>query len=348
MLIHWISSRIAGIALVAAAWLSQASGDSNNRPATSRQVSCLSFSTDGKSVASGNTDGSVSIWDAATGRLRVERRHHTDNVSRIAFSRDGRTLASGGWDGTIRLWDIPALRQRAVLRIPSQFVRALAFSPDSSTLFSGEFNGPAQSVRRWDVATGVEQPIVFQIDCPSGIGCMDLSRDGKTLASTGHDDVGTVQLWDVANGKRIAILGESVFRRSTNIHELAFTPDSKRLVTWGGPADRRRMRVWDVARRRPINTIGDQDSLTGLCSFVISPKDSSVLTVDVTVKNKPYGALRLWDLSSGRCKGKVIPKIDFCEDVAFSPDGSLVATDILKDDKTMWIVHLDKLFNNVP
>ena len=72
-----------------------------------RAVLNVAFSPDGRTLASGgHSDGTVWLWDVATGQSTATLTGHTDRVSSAAFSPDGRTLASGSYDGTVRLQNI--------------------------------------------------------------------------------------------------------------------------------------------------------------------------------------------------------------------------------------------------
>ena len=66
----------------------------------------MTFSADGSTLASASEDGTLRLWDVATGEPLKTLTGHTQWVSSIAFSPDGQTLASGSADGTVLLWDL--------------------------------------------------------------------------------------------------------------------------------------------------------------------------------------------------------------------------------------------------
>ena len=68
-------------------------------------VQAVAFAPDGRLLATAGDDGTVRLWDPATGNQVRELTGHTDRVLAVAFAPDGRLLATAGDDGTVRLWD---------------------------------------------------------------------------------------------------------------------------------------------------------------------------------------------------------------------------------------------------
>jgi WD40 repeat protein len=70
----------------------------------------VAFSPDGKTLASGDQEGTVRVWVLATRhQISAPLTGNAGPVLSVAFSRDGKTLASAGADHTVRLWDVPYL-----------------------------------------------------------------------------------------------------------------------------------------------------------------------------------------------------------------------------------------------
>jgi tRNA A-37 threonylcarbamoyl transferase component Bud32 len=69
------------------------------------QIHCVAWSPDGKRIASGGSDGTVIVWDAAKGRAIFTLKGHTRPIQCVAFSPDSKRIASGSYDNTIRVWD---------------------------------------------------------------------------------------------------------------------------------------------------------------------------------------------------------------------------------------------------
>jgi WD40 repeat protein/tetratricopeptide (TPR) repeat protein len=98
------------------------------------------FSPDGRTLALASREGTVQLWDVASGQILATLEGHSSAVGAVAFSPDGRTLASGSTDQTVRLWNVETRNELMQLdsgSVELGQVRTLAFSPDGTQLLAG-------------------------------------------------------------------------------------------------------------------------------------------------------------------------------------------------------------------
>ena len=69
------------------------------------KVCSLTFSPDGKTLASGDDGGTIKFWHVTSGKELASFTGHAGEVLCLAISADGKVLASGGHDKKIKLWD---------------------------------------------------------------------------------------------------------------------------------------------------------------------------------------------------------------------------------------------------
>ncbi|MGK7877393.1 MAG: toll/interleukin-1 receptor domain-containing protein, partial [Xenococcaceae cyanobacterium] len=100
-------------------------------------VISVSFSPDGKTLATGSDDKTIKLWNVETGREIRTLFGHDDSVRSVSFSPDGKTLASGSYDKTIKLWNVETGREIRILFGHDDWVISVSFSPDGKTLATG-------------------------------------------------------------------------------------------------------------------------------------------------------------------------------------------------------------------
>ena len=118
----------------------------------------VSFSPDGRRLATGGEENTVKIWDVETGKeLHPPLRGHRGEVYALAFSPDydGRWIASAGEDSTVRIWDSHTGKLVRTFRGHLGLVSSVGFSPDGRWLVSGSRD---TTVKVWDLTPLSEVP----------------------------------------------------------------------------------------------------------------------------------------------------------------------------------------------
>ena len=114
-------------------------------------VVSLAFGADGL-LATASWDGTVKLWNSATGAVVASIPKQTHKLHTVAFSHDGKTLALGGDDRTVQLWEVGPrwVFQRAILKGHGRETTCLAFGKDDQYLVSGS----GVSASTWWVSGG--------------------------------------------------------------------------------------------------------------------------------------------------------------------------------------------------
>ena len=126
-------------------------------------VTCVVYSPDGRTIATGCEDGIARLWNVASGRIRINFRGHTSGIFCVAFSPDGTKIATGSDDATTRIWDVTNGKQLHLLRGSIHALRSVAFSPNGERIVTTSEDGIG---RVWDVASGEEIATLSKQDVP--------------------------------------------------------------------------------------------------------------------------------------------------------------------------------------
>jgi WD40 repeat protein/DNA-binding SARP family transcriptional activator len=287
----------------------------------------VSWSPDGRLVAA-SSEGTAGVWDAETGTLRHTLLGHSGLVLSVAWSPDSKRLVTGSSDGTAKVWEISREGVQERWSLSAQETRSgvvgVAFSPDGTRVMAGDAG--ITSVKVWDLG-----PIgnAEWANLPAaGRPAAEFMPDGRRVVTTSsqgaHFESGrALTIWDLQTGRDLRTIGPA----TDFLRFLAFDvrPDGESIALGGrsikgylGGASA--VRAWDASTGEEIYRIGHRLDVNEV-TFNPDGEYLATASYDGTTKivDRSGRVIQVLGETSG------LGHFNF-SDVAFSFDGSLVAT----------------------
>jgi WD40 repeat protein len=252
-------------------------------------------------LACGARDGTVMLWQVATGQETRVFKGHTDHVSKVALSPDGRYLASASRDQTVKLWDVATGIATSTFRGHTKAVSTVAFSPNGQRLASA---GTDLTIRVWDVATRQEIHTLHARTVQ--VTNVVFSPDSKRVAAS---ESGTLEVWDVATGQEV----RTIKAHAGLLWSLAFSPDGLRLASAASDGT---IKIWDAATGKSIHTLNGHSNYVTCVTF--SPDGRRIASGG-------DDAVKLWDAATGQETLTLEEQSSEAWSLAFSRDGRRLA-----------------------
>jgi len=273
-------------------------------------VVSVSFSPDGRTIASVGLDKTIKLW-SRDGRLLKTLLGHSNAISSISFTPDGQTIASASVDKTIKLWKVSDGRLLLTIQVGSE--TAASFSPDGKTIASANAD---KTVKLWSASDGrLLRTLNGHTD---GVISVSFSPDGKTIASGSEDK--TVRLWSSSDGQLLHTLSG----HNNWINSVTFSPDGKTIAS----ASRdNTIKLWNSSDGSLETTLnGHSDSVWAVA---FSPDGQAIASVskDNTIKIWSRNGIEL-ETFKGHNAG--------VSGVSFSPDSKTIATSSLDGTIRLW------------
>lgn len=275
----------------------------------------LTFSPDGKRLFTSGGPGK--LWELATGQplLTIPDTEY----GAVAFSQSGRRLVTGGKDHVARLWDVVAARELQTFK-HGNTVQAVAFRPDGQRVATTSLDwytkvwGPAgqqkaQAPAQPVASTSVTKPLGV-LEHGGAVTGVTFSPDGQLLATSSEDD--SSRLWEAATWRQLERLHHEVLPKS--VDTVLFSADGQRLATVS--EQRRLLWIWDVASGCPRLEL-----------YLLWHPGKLAFSRELTRAAFGWGnTVKVLDLATGKPLPDFQPEAEDLGALAFSPDGTRVAT----------------------
>lgn len=257
-------------------------------------IHCISFRSDGKLFALGNSAGNIQVFDSSSKKLIRNLKGHKGPVRKVLFSPDKQHLFSISDDKTFKVWNIPAESETTSIVAHDDYVRACAISLNGKYFVTGSYD---HTIKIWSTED-FSQTMILVNDCP--IEDVLISPSGSVIISCGGN---TIKFWDLTSGGKLIY---SMSPHQKTITSLVYSSDYNYLVSAG--LDR-------------ISKIIDLSSYRVVHGFKF---DSPVMSVACNSSDSALG----FGLANGSCmiKTRKIPVIQPLVDVSNSVNFEFISS----------------------
>lgn len=280
-------------------------------------VHAVTWSPDGRMLASAGADRVLRIWRASDGEPLACLEGHADRVLSVAWSPDGATLASGSADHTVRLWCAHEWGALRVLEHHGDVVHGVAWSPDGDVVASACADGV---LRLWPLSEEGQRS-ELRPDVAPRLYSLSWRPDGQSLAA-GYGD-GVVRLWHLSDPPTF----DSLAGHTSYVYAVAWSPDGQILATASADSS---VRLWRLAKGRLVNEL--QKHRNWAADLAWSP----IGRVAGFSEPQHRDPVWLWRVSDGSLCTTLSGHQNYVYTVAWSPDGQALASGGADSTVRLW------------
>lgn len=283
------------------------------------------FLPDGKRLAIKGRRTGIVLWDVESKQVRETLLKDTRITSFTALP-SGNILSADSQDNNVKVWDAEkpdAPIAEFTETDPVRLIWNIAFAPTGDLLAVGSREG---AIHLWDFIRQERlKPLTGHTD---HIWSVCFSPDGKRLASGSSDE--TNRLWDVASSEEIA---EFPLDEPRTLMEIAFSPCGN-LIAGGMYGE---LRLWNAETLTTLFAIPQPETQKPY-ALAFSPCGKYLASGTWWEKGMEKMTIRLWDVASGENIATLWGHPTDIQSLAFSPDGTLLATGSFECTTLLWDV----------
>ncbi len=269
-------------------------------------------------LAIDTSDANIEIWHIPSETRISELTEHEHRGITLAFSPTGEYLVSGGWADEVYVWDAELWEKRHALAAHTNWVVDIAFHPDGKLFVTSSWDGTA---RLWNVETGEQ---VAPLPLPDPLEDTTLYR--------GEPE----EIERVSNG------GNLQWKRHQRIQSIVFSPCGTLIAgvlgttIVGGLTNE--IRLWDTATLETRMIILPAQRCMRPWALTFSPCGRYLVSGAWWHRGLDKTPIRFWEVATGENIHTLWSHSTDVQDVAFSPDGTLLASGSFDGTVLLWDV----------
>ncbi|MBH8572950.1 AAA-like domain-containing protein [Nostocaceae cyanobacterium CENA369] len=282
-------------------------------------VSQVSFSPDGKKIATASYDRTVQLW-SVDGKKLFNLQGFTKPVVDVSFSSNGKTIATASRDGTVKLWN----RQGKLLLTFSHKggIWSVSFSPNGQIIATA---GADKTAKLWTLNGRLLTTLKDHI---GQIYSVSFSPDGQTIATASQDK--TVKIWNLQGNLIATFKGHQKV-----VLSVSFSPNGQTLAS---ASNDNTVILWDVNKRnKQYQLIGHTAPVTNV---IFSPEDQTIATASRD------GTVKLWSSQKHLLLATLAGHKGPVNSVSFNSQGNILAS--ASNDKTVKLWRINDWLITVP
>ncbi|WP_392533665.1 AAA-like domain-containing protein [Nostoc sp. C117] len=274
----------------------------------------LSFSHDGKIIASGSDDGTIKLWHQ-NGTAIATLSGHKDKVKSISFSADSKIIVSASQDGTIQLWNRDGTLIKTLSEDKIWLVSAILIS--DNTLLSISKDG---TIKFWQLHATLIKSISLK---SNAITSANISPNGQVIA-VGNEE-GNIELYKIDGTFINKFVGHEGW-----VTSISFSPDGENITTG---SDDKTIKLW----KKDGTLIRTFKGHTGRINTVSFSHDGKMIASGSSDKT-----VKIWQLD-GTVIHTLVGHSDSVASVSWNQDDKIIASGSEDGIGKLWKLNADMM-----
>jgi WD40 repeat protein len=261
------------------------------------EVTAISWSPDGKFIATGARDNTTIIWDAATGKSLRILTEHDRSISALAWNPNGSRLAAGACDNRFKIYDTTNWSVLLTVDVHMDCTRYIIWNK-AGTQVTTQYKHNQTAI--WDATSGKLLRSLYMMP-------LAWSPDGTLMANRYYNNITgeAVRISYVSNDTLVGVVGGG--------YRASWSPDGGSIAIYDY-----QLSIWNTTNFTMVKEI----PLRNIESFAWSPDSSKIATLDED------DVVKIWDVKTAEVLITIQATLYYhwSSLIQWSPDGTRIAT----------------------